>query len=46
MTNIVKDISIFPIEDIQKITPGCEKVLTLQKPDRILKKKHQNMNTR
>ena len=32
-TNIVKDIFIFPTEDIQKkITPGCEKVLTLQKP--------------
>ena len=40
MTNIVKDIFIFPMEDIQKkITPGLEKVLTTQKPVRNLKKK-------
>ena len=38
-TNIVKDIIIFSTEDIQKITPGREKVLTLQKPVPVLKKK-------
>ena len=37
-TDIVKDIFIFLIEDILKITPGREKVLTLQKAVRILKK--------
>ena len=37
-TNIVKDIIIFSTEDIQKITPGREKVLTLQKPAPVLKK--------
>ena len=39
MTNIIKDILIILIEDIKKITPGREKVLTLQKPVRIWKKK-------
>ena len=38
-TNIVKNIIIFSTEDIQKITPGREKVLTLQKPVPVLKKK-------
>ena len=39
-TNIVKEIFIFPTEDIQKqITPNRERVLTLQKPVRILKNK-------
>ena len=40
MTNIFKDIFTFRTEDIQKkITPGREKVLTLQKPVQILGKK-------
>ena len=39
-TNIVKDIFLFPAEDIpKKIIPGREKVLTLQKQVRLLKKK-------
>ena len=39
-TTIVKDILIFPTEDVQKkITTGREKVLTLQNPVQILKKK-------
>ena len=33
----MKDILIIPTEDIRRITPGHEKVLALQKPDRILK---------
>ena len=41
-TNIVKDIFIFPTEDIQK---NREKVLTLQKLVQI-KKKKQNINPR
>ena len=45
-TNIVKNIIIFSTEDIQKITPGREKVLTLQKPVSVLKKKIQNINPR
>ena len=45
MTNIVKDIFIFPTENIQKIPPGHEKMLTLQSPVPILKK-NQNMNPR
>ena len=32
-TNIAKDIFIIPTEDIHnKVTPGCEKLLTMQKP--------------
>ena len=42
-TNIVKDIFIFPTEDIQK---NREKVLTLQKLVQIKKKKQQNINPR
>ena len=38
MTNIVKDISIFSTEDINKITSGRKKVLVLQKPARVWKK--------
>ena len=44
-TNIVKDIFIFSTEDIQKIAPGREKVLTLQKPVQNLKR-IQNINPR
>ena len=40
MTNIAKGIFIIPIENLHnKLTPGREKVLTMQKPVRILKKK-------
>ena len=39
MTNTVKEIFIIPTEDIQNNASGCEKVLTLQKPVQILKKK-------
>ena len=39
-TKVVKDIFIFPTEDItKKITFGRKKMLTLQKPVQILKKK-------
>ena len=38
-TKIFKDIFIIPTKDLRKkITPGCEKVLTMQKSDQILKK--------
>ena len=40
-----KDIFIIPTENIL-ITLGCEKVLTLQKPVRILRKNIQNINPR
>ena len=45
-TNIAKDIFTIPTEDkklkknTQKRTPGCEKVLILQKPVGILKKQN------
>ena len=45
MTNFAKNELIIPTEDnTQKITPGREKVLTLQKPVRILKRRIQNIN--
>ena len=46
MTNIVKEIFIIPTKDIQNNASGCEKVLTLQKPVQILKKKIQKINPR
>ena len=46
-TNIAKDIFIIPTEDhTQKITPGREKVLALQKLVRILTKYIQSINPR
>ena len=43
MTNIAKGIFIIPIENLHnKLTPGREKVLTMQKPVRILKNKNKN----
>ena len=44
MTNIAKDVFTTSKKDIQKIILGHEKMLMLQKPVGILKKK-QNMNT-
>ena len=45
MTNIAKGIFIIPIENLHnKLTPGREKVLTMQKPVRILKKTKQKQN--
>ena len=45
MTNIAKCIFIIPIENLHnKLTPGREKVLTMQKPVRILKKTKQKQN--
>ena len=43
MTNIVKEIFIIPTKDIQNNASGCEKVLTLQKPVQILKKKFRRL---